>query len=120
MKKILSLVLCLAMLLTLVPAALAEAPVEITILLEGNNVTDDAPVLEKLNAYLAEKIGVTIKPVWGTWGNFNDLATNAINAGSDEYDIIFTSSWTGNDYATYAKKGAYVRLDDPADNLLDM
>lgn len=120
MKKILSLVLCLAMLLMLVPAALAEAPVEITILLEGNNVTDDAPVLEKLNAYLAEKIGVTIKPVWGTWGNFNDLATNAINAGSDEYDIIFTSSWTSNDYATYAKKGAYVRLDDPTDNLLDM
>ena len=68
---------------------------------------------------LAEKIGVTVKPVWGTWANFNDLASNAINAGSDEYDVMFTCSWTSNEYAPYAKKGAFVRLDDPEDNLLD-
>ena len=118
MKKFLALLLAAMMLLGLVPV-LADDPVEITILLEGNNVTDDAPVLEKLNAYLAEKINVTVKPVWGTWANFDDLARNAVNSGSDEYDILFTCSWTANEYAPYAKKGAYVRLDDPEDNLLE-
>ena len=117
MKKFLALILAAVMLLTLVPA-MADSPVEITILLEGNNVTDDAAVLEKLNPYLAEKIGVVVRPTWGTWGNFDQLAQDAVNTGSDEYDIIFTCSWTANEYAPYAKKGAYVRLDDPADDLL--
>lgn len=118
MKKILALLLAALMLLSAIPA-LADAPVEITMLLEGNNVTDDAAVLEKLNAYLADKIGVTIKPTWGTWGNFDQLALDAVNTGSDEYDILFTCSWTSNEYAKYAKKDAYVRLDDPDDNLLE-
>ena len=118
MKKILALILAAVMLLTLVPA-MADDAVEITMLLEGGNVTDDAAVLEKLNAYLTEKIGVTLKPTWGTWGNFDQLAQNAVNTGSDEYDIMFTCSWTANEYAPYAKKGAYVRLDDPEDNLLE-
>ena len=61
MKKMLALLLAAMMLLAVVPV-LAEGPVEITMLLEGNNVTDDAAVLEKLNAYLTEKIGVTLKP----------------------------------------------------------
>lgn len=117
MKKLLSLILAAMMLLCVVPA-MADAPVEITILLEGNNVTDDAAVLEQLNPYLAEKIGVTVKPVWGTWANFDDLALNAVNTGSDEYDIMFTCSWTKNEYAKFAKEGAYVRLDDPADDYL--
>ena len=118
MKKFLALILAAVMLLTLAPA-MADSPVEITMLLCGCTVTDDAAVLEKLNTYTAEKIGVTLKPTWGTWGNFNDLARNAVNTGSDEYDIMFTCSWTDNEYAPYAKKGAYVRLDDPEDNLLE-
>lgn len=119
MKKLLSLVLAALLIVAALTPALAESPVEITVLFEGCNVTDDAAVLEQLNAYLAEKIGVTVKPVWGTWANFNDLASNAINAGSDEYDVMFTCSWTSNEYAPYAQKGAFVRLDDPEDNLLD-
>ena len=118
MKKFLALILAAVMLLTLVPA-MADNPVEITMLFCGCNVTDDAAVLEKLNAYLGDRIGVALKPVWGTWGNFNSLALNAVNTGSDEYDIMFTSSWNDNEYAPYAKKGAYVRLDDPEDNLLE-
>ncbi|MCR4877522.1 MAG: hypothetical protein K5922_10125, partial [Clostridiales bacterium] len=117
MKKFLALILAAVLLLTLVPA-MADSPVEITMLLEGNNVTDDAAVLEQLNAYLTDKIGVTLKPTWGTWGNFDEIARNAVNSGSDEYDIMFTCSWTSNEYAPYAKKGAYVRLDDPEDDLL--
>jgi len=118
MKKFLALILAAVMLLTLVPA-MADSPVEITMLLEGNNVTDDTAVLEKLNAYLTEKIGVTLKPTWGTWGNFDDLALDYVTSANDEYDILFTCSWTKNEYAKFAKKDAYVRLDDPEDNLLE-
>ena len=118
MKKFLALILAAMMLLSLVPA-MADSPVAITMLLCGCNVTDDTAVLEKLNAYTAEKIGVTVKPTWGTWSSFDPLALNAVNTGSDEYDIMFTSSWNDNQYAPYAKKGAYVRLDDPEDNLLE-
>ena len=117
MKRMLALLLAAMLLLAVVPA-LADEPVEITMLLEGCNVTDDAAVLEQLNDYLAEKIGVTLNPTWGTWGNFDDLAFNAVTTGSDEYDILFTCSWTKNEYAPYAKRGAYVRLDDPDDDLL--
>ena len=117
MKKMLALLMAAMLAFSALPV-LADSPVEISILFEGCNVTDDAAVLEKLNPYLAEKIGVTIKPVWGTWGNFDDLAFNAVTTGSDEYDILFTCSWTKNEYAPYARKGAYVRLDDPDDNLL--
>ena len=118
MKKMLALLLAAMMLLAAIPA-FADGPVEITMLLEGNNVTDDAAVLEKLNAYLTEKIGVTLKPTWGTWGNFDQLALDYVNSSSNEYDILFTCSWTSNEYAKYAKKDAYVRLDDPEDNLLE-
>ena len=117
MKKILAILLALMMTLGLVPA-LAEAPVEVTILLEGNNVSDDAAVMDKLNAYLADKIGVTVKPIWGTWADFDDKAVNAINSGDSSIDMMFTCSWTKNEYAQYAKEGAYIRLDDPADDLL--
>ena len=99
-------------------AAKAGKPVEITILFEGSNVTDDAAVLEKLNAYLTDKIGVTLKPTWGTWGNFDTLAMSAINSGSSEYDILFTSSWNDDQYGPYAKKDAFLRLDDPKDDLI--
>ena len=119
MKKFLALLLSAMMLLGVVPALAADAPVEITILLNGNTVSDDTAVLEQLNPYLQEKIGVTLKPVWGTWANFDDLALNAVNTGSDEYDIMFTCSWTKNDYAKYSKAGAYVRLDDPEDNYIE-
>ena len=120
MKKWIAMMLAMLMILPVFPA-LAAGPVEVTLLLEGNTVSPDASdrVLAVLNPYLEEKIGVRIRPVWGTWSNFNELAVNAINAGSDEYDIIFTCSWTANEYSSFSRKGAYVRLDDPADNLLE-
>ena len=68
--------------------AKAKEAVEITMLLEGCNVTDDAAVLEKLNAYLAEKIGVTVKPTWGTWDEmaawYRPASTQASSSPPDE------------------------------------
>lgn len=120
MKKILALLLTAVMMLGMVSFASAEAlePVTLKIMFHGSNVTDDSAVLATLNPYLQEKIGVTLQPIWGTWGDFDDKAVNAINAG-DDVDMYFTCSWSNDEYNTFAKRGAWVRLDDPENNLIE-
>lgn len=85
--------------------------------LHGSTVTDDAAVMEKVNEYLGEKLNVTLEPIWGTWGDFDENATLSLNAG-DDVDIYFTCSWSKNEYNQFAKKGSWVRLDDPDNNLI--
>lgn len=92
-------------------------PVTLKWYLHGSNVTDDSAVMEKVNEYLGEKLNVTLQPIWGTWGDFDEGSTLAINGG-DEVDIYFTCSWSADEYNQYAKKGAWVRLDDPDNNLI--
>lgn len=86
-------------------------PVTLKWYLHGSSVTDDAAVLEKANAYLQEKLNVTLEPIWGTWDDFNDGATMALNGG-DDIDIYFTCSWSADEYNQFAKKGYFVKLDD--------
>lgn len=93
-------------------------PVTLKWYLEGSNVTDDTEVLAKANEYLKEKLNVTLEPIWGTWGDFDSNSVLAINGG-DDVDMYFTSSWTANEYNAFAKKGAWVRLDNPENNLLE-
>lgn len=93
-------------------------PVTLRWYLHGSNVTDDSAVMEKVNEYLGEKLNVTLEPIWGTWGDFDEGSTLAINGG-DDIDIYFTCSWSLDEYNQYAKKGAWVRLDDPENNLIE-
>ncbi|MDF2540718.1 MAG: extracellular solute-binding protein family 1 [Herbinix sp.] len=93
-------------------------PVTLKWYLEGSNVTDDSAVMEKANEYLKEKLNVTLEPIWGTWGDFDTNSVLAINGG-DDVDIYFTCSWTANEYNAFSKKGAYVRLDNPDNNLIE-
>lgn len=92
--------------------------VTLTWYLHGSNVKDDTAVLAKANEYLKEKLNVTIKPIWGTWGDFDDNVILSINGG-DDVDIYFTCSWSSNEYNSFAKRGAWVRLDDPSNNLIE-
>jgi len=93
-------------------------PVTLKWYLHGSNVTDDSEVLAKANEYLGEKLNVTLEPIWGTWGDFDENAVLALQAG-DAIDIYFTCSWSANEYVKYAKDGYWVRLDDPENNLLE-
>lgn len=93
-------------------------PVTLTWYLEGNTVSDDKAVLEKANEYLKEKLNVTLKPIWGTWGDFDENVVLSINGG-DDVDIYFTSSWTRNEYNAYARNGAWLRLDQEGNNLIE-
>jgi putative aldouronate transport system substrate-binding protein len=100
------------------PEAEALEPVTLKWYLHGSNVTDDSEVLAKANEYLKEKINVTLEPIWGTWGDFDSNAVLAINGG-DEVDIYFTCSWSADEYNAFARKGAWVRLDNPDNNLIE-
>lgn len=93
-------------------------PVTLKWWLQGSNVTDDSAVLEKANEYLKEKLNVTLEPIWGTWGDFDQNAPLAINGG-DDVDIYFTAAWGAVEYNTFARKGAWVRLDNPENNLIE-
>lgn len=121
MKKFLSLLITLTMVLSLFTFTLAEEslePAELTIMFHGSNVTDDSAVMEKVNEYLGEKINTTLKVIWGTWGDFDESATMSLNAG-DPIDMYFTCSWSQNEYNVYARKGMWVRLDDEENNLIE-
>lgn len=94
-------------------------PVTLKMWFHGSNITDDTAVMEKINEYLTEKINATLEPIWGTWSDFDDTVRQAINGG-DNVDIYFTCSWTaGDEYNKMAKQGAWVRLDDPDNNLIE-
>lgn len=100
------------------PQAEALEPVTLKWYLHGSNVTDATPVLAKANEYLKEKLNVTLEPIWGTWADFDDNVILSINGG-DDVDIYFTASWGASEYNSHARKGAWVRLDDPDNNLIE-
>jgi len=93
-------------------------PVTLKWYLHGSNVTDDTEVLAKANEYLKEKLNVTLEPIWGTWGDFDANSVLAINGG-DDVDIYFTCSWSADEYNAFARNGAWVRLDNPDNNLIE-
>lgn len=93
-------------------------PVTLKVMFHGSNVTDDKKVLEEVNKYLGEKLNVTLEPIWGTWGDFDDKSVMAIT-GNDDVDIYFTCSWSADEYNKFARDGAWVRLDDPENNLIE-
>ncbi len=112
MKKLLALILALAMILVASSFALAEDLPTITIMFHGSNVTDDTAVLEAVNEYIADKVGAKLEVIWGTWGDFDQKATDALTGGNKDVDMLFTSSWSADEYNKYARDGYFVKLDD--------
>ena len=95
------------------PAASELEPVTLKMWFHGSTVTPEASqkVMEEVNAYLKDKINVTLEPIWGTWGDFDPSVTTAL-AGGDDVDIYFTCNWSADEYNKYARDGYWVKLDD--------
>ncbi len=95
------------------PAASDLEPVTLSVWFHGSTVAPEASarVMESVNAYLKDKINVTLEPIWGTWADF-DTATVTALAGGDNVDIYFTCNWSANEYNKYARDGYWVKLDD--------
>lgn len=76
----------------------------------GDSQKDSDKVIEKVNEYTKEKIGVTLKVITVGWGDYNQKMQVVINTG-DTWDMCFTCSWA-NDYLQNVTKGAFLALDD--------
>ena len=87
-----------------------EEITELTWYQVGDSQNDDQTVLEKVNEYTQEKIGVKLNIVKVGWGDYNQKMQVVINTG-DAWDLCFTCSWA-NDYLQNAQKGAFLELDE--------
>ena len=96
MRKLVTLLLALAMVLSLVTAAVAEEPYTLDIYWVGNgdNEAVRAGVEEAVNAYIEPLIGAKVSYHIIGWGDWNDKAINALQSG-EKMDLIFTADWEG-------------------------
>lgn len=115
MKKFVSLFLSLILVLSACAFAHADDLPVITIMFHGSNVSDDSAVLEKVNEYIADKVGAKLEVIWGTWGDFDEKAVNALVSSDSSVDMVFTCSWSADEYNSYARKGYFVKLDELID-----
>lgn len=88
--------------------------VELTWYQIGDTQKDLDTVLEKVNEYTAEKIGVKLKINNISWGDYNQKMQVIINTG-DKWDLCFTCAWA-NDYLQNVQKGAFLQIDDYLQN----
>ena len=111
MRKLVTLLLALAMVLSLVTAAVAEEPYTLDIYWVGNG--DNEAVREgveaAVNAYIEPLIGANVSYHIIAWGDWNDKAINALQSGQ-KMDLIFTADWEG--YGVEVAGGLLTPLDD--------
>ena len=108
MKKLLSLILALAMVLAMgIGAANAEEPVrKIIWWVYGDAPIDTQLVVEKANEYSREKIGVEVDLIFKTEDQFNtDMSSDTY------YDMTFTCDWC-NDFARNALDERFYDISD--------
>lgn len=110
MKKLLSLLLALLMLMSVLPMASAEEALpEIVVYMMGDKPTDCDMVMEKVNEILKEKLGCTMSMNfvgWADWGTAYQL----LLTGGNKIDLIYTANWASD--TDYARKGAFLDLTD--------
>lgn len=87
-----------------------EEIVELTWYQFGEAQKDTDKVLEKVNEYTTEKIGVELKIISIEGGDYNQKMQIVMNTG-DKWDLCFSCSWA-NDYLQNANKGAFLALDE--------
>ncbi len=74
----------------------------------GAEPKDKQIVLDEVNKYLADKIGVNLDMTYIDFGDYNQKMSIIINSG-ENYDLAFTCSWAG-DYLGNSRKGAFLDL----------
>lgn len=118
LKKITAVLLTLSMAVTMLAgcgkkseptAGGAEETVNLIWYQIGDAQADSPKVLEEVNKYTKEKIGVTIQINAISWADYSKKMQVITNTG-ENYDLAFTCSWA-NDYLFNAQKGAFLELD---------
>ncbi len=113
MKKILALILAAVMTLSMCSFAAAEEPVKLVwfIYCDTEAPLDWPEVEEVLNAYSAEKIGVTCE-----YKYMNETQIALATQTGEYFDIAFTCDWY-NDYATNVAAGMFRDISNDLDTV---
>ncbi len=110
MRKLLSMLLALAMVLALVPAMADDAyTLDIYWVGNGDNEAVRQGVEAAVNAYVEPLIGAKVSYHIIGWGDWNDKAINALQSG-EKMDLIFTADWEG--YGIEVSGGLLKPLDE--------
>ena len=110
MRKLVSLFLALAMMLALLPTAMAaDYTLDIYWVGNGDNEAVRAGVEAAVNEYVEPLIGAKVSYHIVGWGDWNDKAINALQSG-EKMDLIFTADWEG--YGVEVSGGLLMPLDD--------
>ncbi len=112
-KRILSLVLVLALALSVALPAMAELDTskqeELTFVLLGDQPKDMQSVADQLNELTMRDFNCTINWVFLGWDKWQDKYNLKLASG-EKIDLIYTASWA--QYLALARKGAYLPLDE--------
>ena len=112
LRKTLSILLALALLLALVPSALAaddmSEEANLVFYVMGDAPKDEAMVEDAINAVLKEKFNATVDFQFSTWTDFSLKYNNQLTSGGA--DLIYIANWL--DYGLLARAGAFLELDD--------
>lgn len=76
----------------------------------GDTQEDLPKVVEKVNEYTKDKIGVTVDITQISIGDYNSKMLVSTNTG-ENFDLVFTCSWA-HDYVANAQNGAFLALDE--------
>lgn len=88
-------------------AGTGRAP-ELVIQLMADSPPDKDMVTEAINEVLLEELNCTVKFQNLTWTDWQQKYRLLVTSG-EKVDVLYAANW--NDYATYARDGAYVKLD---------
>ncbi|MBR5985345.1 MAG: extracellular solute-binding protein, partial [Clostridia bacterium] len=108
LTRILSVLLALVMLLGLTPA-MADEPVTLDWYVATNISPDSQTVFDAINAYMLEKINVTINFHWIDASEYSSKVSPMILSGQ-KMDIINCNSGIG--YVDYVVKDAFLPIED--------
>jgi putative aldouronate transport system substrate-binding protein len=106
MKKLV-VVLCIAILAVGTAFAASPAP-ELVVQLMENEPADYAMVAAQINKLLLQKLNCTVKFQHLTWTDWQQKYKLLITSG-ERVDVLYAANW--NNYADFARNGAYVQLD---------
>lgn len=119
MKRILSLVLSLTLLLSLCSVASAEAVnpwshldtseyTEINFFVPGTGFNDFDEIMELVNARMVELINTKVNVNFVSWGDYGTKLSLFL-AGDEDVDLIYGAPWLG--FSDYVNNGGYLGVD---------
>ena len=112
MKKWLSLLCALIMVLSMLPAAIASADEMVTIkyVIPGSEKEDYATVIEAVNAKLAADLGIQVELVYIPWDVW-DQKLNLMLSTGEEFDLFHVMQDRVS-FATYYSRGGLADITD--------